>query len=96
MMASIGALYLFVAMCFWVYRLARGVPEAQWIKTGLYCVATSAVLSGGFLFLFLSPGALGFAANAKLPIAPFLPAFIAGGVGVVVGGIFMSVGMFRQ
>lgn len=93
---TVGAVVLLVGVFVHLIRLTRGDPSTRWTRTGCYSIASSLVLAGGFLWLFSSPDAMGFPADKALSIRPFLPAIVAGGLGVVVGCIEVVVGLARR
>jgi hypothetical protein len=94
--ATVGAVALLMGLSVQLVRLTRGVPSTRWMRTGCYSIASSAVLAGGFLLQFSSPDAMGFPADKALSIRPFLPAIVAGGLGVIVGSIEVVVGLARR
>jgi hypothetical protein len=94
--AIVGAVALLAGLFVQLVRLTRGVSSTRWMRTGCYSIASSAVLAGGFLLLFSSPEAMGFPADKALSIRPFLPAIVAGCLGIVIGCIEVVVGLARR
>ena len=71
-----------MAIAFVVHAVRCSRMSAERLMLGgIVSMVSCAVIAGSFVYSYAAPEFLGFAPGTQLPLFPFLPAIIAGGLG---------------